>query len=77
MIGAIARKPEVGARTLVYGVSPAVERNMHGAYLPDCKVTPLKGLAGDDGEEARTLRAQVWRELRVMLDEVKGGVTKF
>lgn len=73
-MNAIARKPEVGARTLVYGIcAPLAE---HGAYLPDCKATAVKGLAGEDKTEAREVRDWVWAELKGILEGVRKGVTE-
>jgi hypothetical protein len=67
----IARRTEVGARTLVYGASAGPES--HGEYVPDCKITPTKGLTkGDEGSE---LQNRVWVELRDKLEAIRTGVT--
>jgi NAD(P)-dependent dehydrogenase (short-subunit alcohol dehydrogenase family) len=67
----LCRPTEVGARTLVYGAS--AESNTHGQYLPDCKITPLKGLGkGKDGLE---LQNRVWVELKEKLEHIRPGVT--
>lgn len=42
LIKILARKTEVGARTLVYGAS--VGAQSHGQYVPDCKIKPTAGL---------------------------------
>lgn len=66
-----ARPTEVGARTLVHGVSAGPET--HGMYVPDCKITPMKGLmAGKAGEE---LQHRVWLELMDKLEAIQPGVT--
>jgi len=67
----IARPAEVGARTLVYGAGAS--RDTHGQYLPDCKITAVKGLAG--GKAGTELRLRVWEELQAKLERVKPGVT--
>ncbi|KAF2670421.1 retinol dehydrogenase [Microthyrium microscopicum] len=67
----LARKPEVGARTLVYGASAGPET--HGQYLPDCKIAPLVGLA--KGEAGEKLQNRVWTELRHKLEATRPGVT--
>ena len=72
IIKMLARKPEVGARALVYGACAGVEA--HGGYLPDCKLTDLKGLAA--GEEGRKLQEWVWRELKVVLEGARSGITE-
>jgi hypothetical protein len=72
IIHKVARDPAVGARTLVYGASaPVVE---HGGYLPDCKLTELKGLVS--GREGVELQQRVWKEVKVVLEGVRKGVTE-
>jgi len=67
----IARPSEVGARTLVHGASAGPET--HGQYVPDCKVTPTKGLCR--GTQGKKLQKRVWEELKEKLEVIRGGVT--
>jgi hypothetical protein len=67
----IARRAEVGARTLVFGGSAGPET--HGQYVPDCKITPTKGLC--EGETGAELQKRVWEELRLKLEAIKPSVT--
>ena len=67
----LARKTEVGARTLVYGASIGPES--HGQYVPDCKITQTGGLCkGEDGAE---LQKRIWEELKQKLESIRPGVT--
>jgi hypothetical protein len=67
----LCRPTEVGSRTLVYGATAGPET--HGQYLPDCKITALKGLAkGTAGEE---LQNRVCVELKQKLENIQAGVT--
>ena len=71
MLKAIARKPEVGARTLVYGAcAPATA---HGGYLPDCNLTAVKGQAA--GEAGKKLQDRVWVEVGGVLEGLRKDVT--
>jgi hypothetical protein len=67
----IARTAEVGSRTLVYGASAGPES--HGQYVPDCKITPTKGLT--TGKEGAELQERVWKELKGKLEKIHPGVT--
>jgi hypothetical protein len=67
----LARPTEVGARTLVYGASAGPES--HGQYCPDCTITPTVGLL--KGKEGAELQQRVWGELRMILEDIKEGVT--
>lgn len=67
----LGRPAEVGARTLIHGACVGPES--HGQYLPDCKITPLKGIAS--GKRGAQLQQRVWTELRQKLDGIKQGVT--
>ncbi|KAK7418098.1 hypothetical protein QQZ08_011385 [Neonectria magnoliae] len=65
------RPTEVGSRTLVHGASAGPES--HGQYVPDCKITPTKGLtAGPAGAE---LQDRIWVELKQKLEGIRPGVT--
>lgn len=67
----LCRPAEVGSRTLVYGASVGGES--HGQYVPDCKITPTKGLTrGKSGSE---LQSRVWEELKEKLEDIRPGVT--
>jgi NAD(P)-dependent dehydrogenase (short-subunit alcohol dehydrogenase family) len=67
----LCRPTEVGSRTLVYGASAGPES--HGQYVPDCKITPTRGLT--KGEAGAELQARVWAELRKKLEGIRPGVT--
>ena len=67
----LGRPAEVGARTLVHGACAGPES--HGQYLPDCKITPLKGIAS--GKGGAQLQQRVWMELKQKLEGIKQGVT--
>ncbi|KAF2494652.1 putative short-chain dehydrogenase, partial [Lophium mytilinum] len=71
LIRLLARPTEVGSRTLVYGAGAGPDT--HGQYLPDCKITPTKGLAS--GEAGSKLQARIWLELKQKLEVVSPGVT--
>lgn len=67
----LARRTEVGARTLVHGASVGPES--HGQYVPDCRITPTAGLT--KGEAGAELQGRVWAELERKLEAVRLGVT--
>jgi hypothetical protein len=71
LVRILARKTEVGARTLVYGASLGEES--HGQYVPDCKIKPTKGLTV--GKEGAALQHRVWVELKQKLEAIQSGVT--
>ena len=71
IIKILARRAEVGARTLVYGASVGPES--HGQYVPDCKITPTRGLIL--GEAGIELQGRVWLELKQKLEAIRPGVT--
>jgi hypothetical protein len=71
IIKLLARKTEVGSRTLVYGAS--VGEESHGQYVPDCKITPTVGLT--KGEAGIELQNRVWVELKQKLEAIQPGVT--
>ena len=66
----LARRTEVGARTLVYGASVGPES--HGQYVPDCKITPTGGLTS--GQGGAELQKRVWLELREKLEAIRPGI---
>jgi hypothetical protein len=72
LIKTVARDPEIGARTLVYGACAPVDS--HGGYVPDCKLTELKGLAA--AEEGVKLQRAVWKEVQNVLESSRRGVTE-
>lgn len=67
----LARKTEVGSRTLVYGAS--VGEQSHGQYVPDCKITATKGLT--QGKAGAELQNRVWLELKQKLETIQLGLT--
>lgn len=73
LVRLLGRRAEVGARTLVFGASAKPET--HGQYLPDCKITALKGLA--KGAVGVELQDRVWGELKQKLELIHPGVTSF
>ena len=70
LVKILARRTEVGARTLVYGASLGEES--HGQYVPDCIITPLKGLG--KGKNGAELQHRVWVELKKKLEAIQPGV---
>ncbi|ORY61734.1 NAD(P)-binding protein, partial [Pseudomassariella vexata] len=66
----LGRPAYVGARTLAYGASAA--EDTHGQYLPDCVITPMRGLV--KGEAGATLQGRVWGELRLKLEAIRRGL---
>jgi hypothetical protein len=72
LIKVVARDPEIGARTLAYGACAPIET--HGGYVPDCKLTELKGLAA--GEEGLKMQTVVWKEVRNVLESLRKGVAE-
>ena len=67
----LARRTEVGARTLVHGASAGSDS--HGQYVPDCKITPTAGLT--NGKAGAELQDRVWVELKQKLEAIQLGVT--
>lgn len=67
----VARRTEIGARTIVYGASAGAES--HGQYLPDCIIAPSGGLT--KGEKGAELQSRVWEELKQKLEAIHPGVT--
>ena len=68
----LARKTEVGSRTLVDAASKGQESM--GRYLSDCKVKkPSAFVRSADGKETQR---RVWEELSVILEGAHPGVTK-
>lgn len=66
----LARRTEVGARTLVHAASAGEES--HGQYLSDCKVTPPAPLVlGPEGPETQR---RVWAELSEKLEQIHPGI---
>lgn len=71
LIKLLARRTEVGARTLVYGASAGSES--HGQYVPDSKITPTAGLT--KGNEGVELQKRFWKELENKLEAIQPGIT--
>lgn len=71
-----ARTTEVGSRTLVHGAGTGQDkdRELHGQYVSDCKVTKSGGIP--DSSEAEGLSSQLWEELSRKLEKIRPGVTK-
>ncbi|KAG9188112.1 hypothetical protein G6011_02035 [Alternaria panax] len=68
----LARKTEVGSRTLVHAGTSGVES--HGKYLSDCEITePSAFVRSDDGKRSQE---KVWKELIEKLEGVRAGITK-
>jgi hypothetical protein len=68
----LARKTEVGSRTLVHAGTSGVES--HGKYLSDCKITePSAFVRSDEGKRSQE---KVWKELIEKLEGIKSGITK-
>lgn len=67
----LGRTCEVGSRTLVHGAGVGPES--HGKYVPDTKITALKGL--DSGKQGAGVQEKFWEELKVKLELIQPGVT--
>jgi hypothetical protein len=68
----LARKTEVGSRTLVHAGTSGVET--HGKYISDCELTePSPYVRSDEG---RRDQERVWKELVGKLEGIKGGITE-
>jgi hypothetical protein len=68
----LARKTEVGSRTLVHASSQGVES--HGKYLSDCEITEPSAFVRS--EEGRQTQERVWTELTRKLEGIRTGVTE-
>jgi hypothetical protein len=68
----LARKTEVGSRTLVHAGGQGVES--HGKYLSDCTITePSAFVRSAEGKETQE---RVWKELTQKLEGIREGVTR-
>jgi len=70
----LARTTEVGSRTLVSPTTAGEES--HGKYFINGVVGEGELSALAKSEEGAQAGARVWKELKVMLEEVSKGVTK-
>jgi hypothetical protein len=68
----LARKTEVGSRTLVHAGISGVET--HGKYLSDSTIT--KPSAYVRSEEGKRDQERVWKELIGKLEGIKSGITE-
>jgi hypothetical protein len=68
----LARKTEVGSRTLVHAGSQGVES--HGKYLSDCEITEPSAFVRS--EEGKLTQERIWTELTDKLEGIQSGVTK-
>ncbi|KIA75507.1 dimethylallyl tryptophan synthase GliD1 [Aspergillus ustus] len=69
---ATARKPEVGARTLVGAISKGVEG--HGKYLNDGEIDENSLSPFVRSEEGKLAQDKMWAELMGILETVKPGI---
>jgi hypothetical protein len=68
----LARKTEVGSRTLVHAGSQGVES--HGKYVSDCEITqPSAFVRSEEGKESQE---RVWKELVGKLEGIQSGITE-
>ena len=68
----VARKTEMGSRTLVYAAGAGEET--HGEYMVDCKPRdPSKWVRSENG---RATQKRVYDEVLAYLEEIEPGVTK-
>jgi hypothetical protein len=67
----LARKTEVGSRTLVHAGSQGVES--HGKYLSDCEITEPSAFVRS--EEGKQIQERVWKELVGKLEGIQPGIT--
>ena len=71
MLNVLARKSDVGARTLVAGVTAGPKS--HGEYMNNSEIaTTAKMVLGEEGS---TLQEAVWHELCEKLERICPGVT--
>jgi hypothetical protein len=66
----LARKTEVGSRTLVHAGTSGVET--HGKYISDCELTEPSAYVRSD--EGRSDQERVWKELVGKLEGIKSGI---
>jgi hypothetical protein len=69
----LARKTEVGSRTLVHAGSQGVES--HGKYLSDCETAEPSAFVRS--EEGKQTQDRVWDELTRKLEGIQSGITSF
>lgn len=69
----LARKTEVGARTLV--ASAAASSESHGHYMSDGKVDESVVSKFVKSQEGKTTGERVWKELKEILEKIEPGVT--
>lgn len=67
----LARKTDVGARTLVAAASAGEES--HGQYMSVCAVKAPSPFVRS--EEGAKVQARVWNELKDILEKIQPGVT--
>ncbi|KAM0438125.1 hypothetical protein ACHAQK_006856 [Fusarium lateritium] len=68
----VARKTEVGARTLVH--SAAAGEQSHGQYMSECRVRePSSFVKSKEGAETQ---ARVHKELMLILENIQPGITQ-
>jgi retinol dehydrogenase-12 len=70
---AIARKTEVGSRTLVHA-GVAAGQGTHGKFMGSCRVLECSSLV--EGPEGKGLEDKIWGELSQKLEAIQPGVTK-
>ena len=68
----LARKTEVGSRTLTHAGISGVET--HGKYLSDCEITEPSPCVRS--EEGKRDQERVWKELTAKLDGIEAGITE-
>ncbi|KAH8650028.1 putative short-chain dehydrogenase/reductase family protein [Xylariales sp. PMI_506] len=68
----LGRKPEEGARTLVWAAYGG--RETHGKYLDDCKVAESKTSDFSRSEEGMRTQQRVWDELMLKLETIVPGI---
>ncbi|KAI4909971.1 hypothetical protein J4E85_011468 [Alternaria conjuncta] len=68
----LARKTEVGSRTLTHAGISGVET--HGKYLSDCEITEPSSYVRS--EEGKRDQERVWKELTAKLEGIKAGITE-
>ncbi|KAH6878551.1 hypothetical protein BKA58DRAFT_308294 [Alternaria rosae] len=68
----LARKTEVGSRTLTHAGISGVET--HGKYLSDCEITEPSPYVRS--EEGKRDQERVWKELTAKLEVNKSGITE-
>ena len=73
MQAVLGRTIEVGSRTLL--ASASAENDSHGEYMSDSRIADDMVSDFVKGDKGRKVGAQVWNELRIILEKIEPGIT--